>query len=668
MYTGYGRQPMVMYRPGRSRAKKLPKNFKAMKSFYTGEIGKAIRSYPQNKYYYTATERGKDYDGNVYDTAADFGPSYSGASVAQRALRKTRRVFGRGLYWGDVGRNIGRFAGGFFGPLASAAGGYLGNMAGNYLNPHLKSLTGRGAYGGSMGMSSGEAGVVTNDLMSIPGTGPNLVTFGNGAGQTICISHREFVGNVYAPPSAAFLNQQFRINPGLYETFPWLSQIAQNFDEYTLVQCAFQFRSLVTDFASNSGQVGTIILATQYNNNDSPFTGSRQMLNYDGAMSCKTSQTDFQGVECDPSKLSMGVGKYVRTTTVTTSQDINTLDSGIFNLAIEGVPATYFNEKMGELWVSYTVHLRKPKEFASIGYGIDSDLFVLPRSAAATDAGGPVSTATALALTNALLSGQTNSVGSSLSIDADVTGRLVLQLNLPSTVTGDYELSISVNSTTVTTVQSAVPNALALDVTTGTAVASGQAFSNCARAQSGTLPPSVWAPGSVPVSQVTVASPTTFFASLTGAVTPVNDILVPTLSSSGPGAVGPLPPFGPAVPNVAAWTWFNQSAASPLQLPDLNGAIFPGVPPLVEASMTVTDQLVMNSVWSGTSSLSTFVAHIHVAEGSTNQVRITLVQSSSDPTATLGLQVGLKQYNTIGEADNGTPILINKSGAVVSYP
>jgi hypothetical protein len=102
-------------------------------------------------------------------------------------------------------------------------------------------LGGHGMYTGM-----GEYAPDTNSLISkssmdvVP-----LFTPETDAG--IQISRREYVSEIYGPPLVAgepapFTIQTFAINPGLEKTFPWLSQLAQNYDEYELVQCIFTFK------------------------------------------------------------------------------------------------------------------------------------------------------------------------------------------------------------------------------------------------------------------------------------------------------------------------------------------------------------------------------------------------------------------------------------------
>ena len=571
------------------------------------------------------------------DTLGRYGTNYRFASPEQRAARRSMRMTGRGAYWGDVGGHIGGFAGGFAG--MPTLGRTLGRAAGNYLNPYLKRITGRGLYQG--GAEVIDPHVVTNDIVNIPGTGPQLASFGSDGAKCVHITHREFVGNVYAPPTSTFQNTSYPINPGLYNTFPWLSQIAQNYDEYTLVQCIFQYRSLVTDFAANNGQVGTVILATQYNNEEAAFVSSRQMLNYDGAMSCKTSQSDLQGVECDPSKLSMGVGKYIRTGPVITSQDLNTLDSGIFNLAIEGIPALYANQKMGELWVAYTVELRKPKEFSSLGLSIEQDLYVVPT----TIYSSPSPSSTSAALQAALLQGQANNIGTTLEF-SDTGLHLRCTLTLPEQATGNYELIVLADGTVAGGVQ-----------------APTQIPSNTPIGSYTTEPvPTSVAANAVPLRCVFVPE---------GSVTGIPDIRTSYMTMTQSGFVGDIQTLGEAsIINPPSWNATTVSSAGGQTISQLTTAVYtlpPPNPPSVAVALTADHSNAY--VQQGGNSLSSCVSHWTIAEAPANSNKIIWdiygAQGYASGVA-LQLQISFRQYNPGALGSSGTPVLVNSNGGLVS--
>lgn len=222
------------------------------------------------------------------------------------------------------------------------------------------------------GMYTGSGAYLANELVDGANSDmiPSFMSKNDETGE-LTLSHREYVGEVYANEAgSAFENRSFPLNPGLESTFPWLSQIAQNFEEYDFTQLMFTFRSTVADVSSANGQVGTIIMATQYNPSRQDFRDKAEMIEYSAASSGKTTEAAVHGVECDNSKLSGSHQKYVRSSHLEKGEDIKEYDHGIFQLATANTPAAFQDNSIGELWVSYTVCLRKPKLFSARGNNI----------------------------------------------------------------------------------------------------------------------------------------------------------------------------------------------------------------------------------------------------------------------------------------------------------
>ena len=310
-----------------------------------------------------------------------FGPTYKEATAEQRAFRKASGYTGRGKYWG---RALGTMAGSRFGAPGAVIGGELGDLASNFIS---KKFSGRGLYTGRGEYSKTN----TNEMMAgSTNTSPVFKSVNDESG-SLMVSHREYVGDIFAPPSASvsdFTIQSFPLNPGLEQTFPWLSQIAQNYEEYELGQCVFEFVSTVQDINSANGQVGTIITATQYNPSEEDFTDKPAMAAYAHSVSGKSTDNQNHGVECDPAKLSGSKGKYIRANPVMTGEDLKTYDHGRFQLATHNIPAAMASGTLGELYVVYTVKLRKPKFFTGRGLGLTRFLAV----ADSTQGGGNIPT------------------------------------------------------------------------------------------------------------------------------------------------------------------------------------------------------------------------------------------------------------------------------------
>jgi len=330
--------------------------------------------------------------GGAY-TLSRYGATAASANATQLAHRRMDGWTGRGGYLGDmVGRGM-NYVGGMLtrtgNPYASAAGALLSGasqyagraedmLAKTELGAKWRRLTGQGAYAGGSGSGGGASGVVGNQIIAGSGAPPptsEIPRFNTGSNNVV-ISHKEFIGDLYAPAEAGtFTNRVLPLNPGLSTTFPWLSQVAANYDEFTIHQLVFTYRPSISDFVATNGQVGMVIMATQYNASDPPFESKQDMLEYDLAMDCKVSQHMYHGVECDPTKLSMGVGKYTRAGPAPHGEDLKTYDHGVLNIGVSNCPPQFTNQALGELWVTYTVELRKPKFFVTRGLAIQRDSF-----------------------------------------------------------------------------------------------------------------------------------------------------------------------------------------------------------------------------------------------------------------------------------------------------
>jgi hypothetical protein len=205
---------------------------------------------------------------------------------------------------------------------------------------------GRGAYiGENMSGNNLMGGHISRDFSS---SGDET----NG----ICITHKEYLQDL-TPTTTAFQTlYSAYINPGLAASFPWLSQIAQYFEEYEFIQLIYQTESMITE--GNTNAAGTIICVTQYNPTNPLFTSKEAMQQYEHSQSYKVTQHAVHGIECDPEKMSGTAAKYVRTSTTSTAQDQKTYDLGVFQLATQNC---FANLNLGELWVTYKVILRKAK-------------------------------------------------------------------------------------------------------------------------------------------------------------------------------------------------------------------------------------------------------------------------------------------------------------------
>jgi len=243
-------------------------------------------------------------------------------------------------------RGGGSLAGGALGTvIGGPAGGALGSFLGGKLGHLVSQVTGFGDY--SIDQNSIMAGG-----MSIPQV-VNSVDRGS-----VIIRHREFIRDISA--STAFTILKFPLNPGQKSTFPWLSQIAANFEQYRLRGVLFEFLSTSSDAvlsSSTSTALGTVNIATDYDAIDAAYTDKRSMLNTMFSSSNKPSQTFIHPIECKKSINPLSL-QYIRTElSAPANTDIRMYDLGNTYVATEGMQAATGN--VGELWVTYEVELFK---------------------------------------------------------------------------------------------------------------------------------------------------------------------------------------------------------------------------------------------------------------------------------------------------------------------
>ena len=343
---------------------------------------------------------------------AQFGQNYRTATGDQLMARRNWNYTGNGMYTGGHGMYTGGHGGYWGEKLGSLVGlGGLGSALGDLGGSLIRNVvpggnTAMDIASGVGKVMGGHGSYAVNDAIAGGSPGDPVPTFAPSSdGTRVTISHKEYISDIFGPGAPGFFqNTQYALNPAIERTFPWLSQIAAQYQEYTFSQLIFTFKSTVTDFNSGTGQVGTMVMVTQYNPSDEAFSDKMTMLESDLASSGKVSGHVLHGVECDPSKLSGSIGKYTRVGPPQGTQDIKTYDLGNLNVAICNIPANFFNQSLGELHVSYTVELRKPKQFSSKGWSIPRDAWYLKPSG---DWGGPK---TIYGPTNSITTGQQNTI------------------------------------------------------------------------------------------------------------------------------------------------------------------------------------------------------------------------------------------------------------------
>jgi len=173
------------------------------------------------------------------------------------------------------------------------------------------------------------------------------------------IRHREYVADVLSSEVFA-IQATYPLNPGNSTTFPWLSQVASNYQEWRCNGMIFEFKSTAGDaIASDNNSLGEVIISTQYNPNTAPFATKIQMENEEFSTDIKPSESAIHGIECMRQQTPLST-QYIRSGTLTNPFDsLQFYDLGTTYVATSGQQTNGVN--LGEIWVSYEIELIKPR-------------------------------------------------------------------------------------------------------------------------------------------------------------------------------------------------------------------------------------------------------------------------------------------------------------------
>jgi hypothetical protein len=225
-----------------------------------------------------------------------------------------------------------------FADSISGAGAAVGHKIGSFLS----GIFGMGAYK-----------IKQNSVMN---SISQQVPFMHSSSESVTFRHREYIADISS--TAAFTTTVYYINPGLAATFPYLSSIAQNFQEYEFKGLVFEFKSLsASALNSTNTALGSIAMAAQYRSDATNFVDKQQLLNEMWSADAKPCDDFMLPIECAPAEKPINL-QYVRGTSVPSGQDAKMYDLAKLTVASYGSQAT---SVVGELWATYEVVLRKPQ-------------------------------------------------------------------------------------------------------------------------------------------------------------------------------------------------------------------------------------------------------------------------------------------------------------------
>jgi hypothetical protein len=246
-------------------------------------------------------------------------------------------------------------------------------------------------------------------------------------GDAFVVEHDEYVADIYSDAANVFAYEIYTLNPGSASTFPWLSNIAQRYEEFEALELTPHYETAAPTTAS-----GKVILAIDFDPADATDAGTKQeLLNDDKTRSGPLWQSFSQPV--NKSKLSKRL--FVNDDTI----DAGT--SGALALARQqdighlfvATTATSLGASvmLGELWIRsrirfFTPVLHVPTSFTSVtrtdkslGTTATTDLLAATGGAflAAADVGDVANIASGIAIGSAGTSQGVSPGGNWLAID-----------------------------------------------------------------------------------------------------------------------------------------------------------------------------------------------------------------------------------------------------------
>lgn len=365
----------------------------------------------------------------------------------RRAYKAVPRFRGRGDWWSDFSTKYGRpYGSKILRAVGGGIGTYLGNPGGGYaVGAGASKLLGWGQYGPvATNQIIGSSGRMYNDQQKL------IINGSTDRSGDITFSHTEFIGNVTAQPgptgSSPFTVVSYPVNPAMPQTFPFLSQLAQNFELYRFEGLGFQYKPTSGEFgaSSTSNSLGKVILCANYDATAPLFVNSIQMENYQYAEAAKPSCGIYCAIENARSQNTMNMW-YTRSGA--TNKSLNFTDLATFQVATENIPGSNATFIIGELWVTYRVRLSRTQLFqSSLGLNIGIAEFLGTSSGSAMWTPNTTSTKVEPDGTGAMLG--CNTLGITLTNLSSVNMRITFPTNISL---GYYKITLRATGTNVNT-------------------------------------------------------------------------------------------------------------------------------------------------------------------------------------------------------------------------
>lgn len=164
------------------------------------------------------------------------------------------------------------------------------------------------------------------------------------------VTHRELIWS--GTGSVGFVvSQTFPLNPGMGQSFPWLSRIASNWEKYRFNKLRFCYYT-----RCSTATAGSVMLIPDYDASDAPPITELVASTYQDVVE----DAPWKNICCSLNKKQMHDTldfKFVRTAALGPNLDIKTYDVGnLFFATTDGAVVPW-----GKVWVEYDVEFENPQ-------------------------------------------------------------------------------------------------------------------------------------------------------------------------------------------------------------------------------------------------------------------------------------------------------------------
>lgn len=181
----------------------------------------------------------------------------------------------------------------------------------------------------------------------------------------IIVEKAEYIGDLVPSTTGAFLSQVYNVNPGLTSVFPFLSGLAQQYEEYDPVYMQVILKT-TSGYAMNNttgnAALGTMGITSVYNTYTNTATLNSKVIceSYDGATSGPPSKSQVIRLQTKNSRNPLDT-YFTRAGPVPANQTSSMTD--VCNLVIwsSGLQNTVANAPIAEIWIRYKIILKSPK-------------------------------------------------------------------------------------------------------------------------------------------------------------------------------------------------------------------------------------------------------------------------------------------------------------------